>query len=180
MLAENVQYVGAQVALAQADSNVMVINARRLTEDLGWNPTSGQSDQFLEDGVHYTALGAKVLASAVAAAMLGEIHVSSCPSDPGAVSLQSSMTLVVELGGTSACTNYGRMSVAQALTLNHPVLRVVLTNGFVPAAGDSFQPGTGGGGGASSDLLSLLALAIMMRSGRCATVAAFRQFPHTL
>jgi CRISPR-associated DxTHG motif protein len=138
-LAENDQYVGAQVAIAQADSNVMVINARRLTEDLGWNPTSGQSDQFMEDGVHYTALGANVLSAQVAAAMFGEIHVSACPSDPGAVSLQSSMTLVVDLGGTSACTNYGRLSVAQALRLNQPALKVVLTNGFVPGAGNSFQ-----------------------------------------
>ena len=158
-LAENDQYVGAQIAIAQADSNVMVINARRLTEDLGWNPTSGQAEQFLEDGVHYTPLGAKVLSATVAAAMFGEIHASGCPSDPGAVSLQSSMTLVVDLGGTSACTNYGRLSVAQALTLNHPALKVELTNGFVPTAGNSFKILSFGSASGSFGAVTLPALA---------------------
>jgi hypothetical protein len=138
-LVDNDQYVGAQISIAQFDSNVLVINARRLTENLGWNPTSGQADQFLEDGVHYTPLGAKVLATAVVAAMMGEIHASECPSDPGTVTLQSSMTLVVELGGVSACTTYGQVRVAQSLNLNQPALRVSLTNGFVPAAGDKFK-----------------------------------------
>jgi hypothetical protein len=210
-LVDNDQYVGAQVAIAQLDSNVLVINARRLTADLGWNPTSGQADQFLEDGVHYTPLGAKVLASAVVAAMMGEIHVSGCPSDPGKVTLQSSMTLVVDLGGTSACTNYGQLRVAQSLNLNQPALKLALTNGFIPAVGDNFKilsfasasgsfgsvtlptlaqglswntsalytEGTisvegaapppagaaserGGSGGGSTDVLSLLAFAIML------------------
>ena len=133
------KYVGAQLAIAQADPNVMVINARRLMENIGWNATSGQSGQFIEDGVHYTALGAQSLSAAVVAAMMGEIHVSGCPSDPGAVSLQSSMTLVVDLGGTSACTNYGQFATAQSLTLNQPVLKVELTNGFTPAAEDQFK-----------------------------------------
>jgi hypothetical protein len=138
-LAENDQYVGAQLAIAQADSNVMVINARRLMEDIGWNATSGQSGQFLEDGVHYTGLGAKRLAAAVVAALMGEIHAAGCPSDAGAVTLQSTMTLVVELSGTSACTNHGRFSVAQSLRLNQPALKVSLTNNFAPKAGDTFE-----------------------------------------
>lgn len=138
-LVANDQYVGAQLAIAQADSSVMVINARRLTEAAGWNPTSGLSDRFLEDGVHYTALGAKVLSAAVVAAMLGEIHASGCLNDSGAVSLQSTMTLVVDLGGTTACTGHGQLSVAQPLQLNGPALKVVLTNGFVPAAGNHFK-----------------------------------------
>jgi hypothetical protein len=138
-LVDNDQYVGAQLAIAQADSNVLVINARRLTEDLGWNPTSGQADQFLEDGVHYTPLGARVLAGAVVAALMGEIHTNGCPSDPGTVTLQSSMTLVVDLGGTWACTNYGQLRVARSLNLKRPALKVALANGFVPAAGDKFE-----------------------------------------
>jgi hypothetical protein len=138
-LAENDQYVGAQLALAQADSNLMVINARRLTEDLGWNPTSGQSDLYLEDGVHYTALGAKVLSAAVVAAMMGEVHASGCLNDPGTVSLQSSMSLVVDLGGTTPCTNHGQLGVARALQLNGAALKVALKNGFAPKAGDSFK-----------------------------------------
>jgi hypothetical protein len=133
------RYVGAELAIAQADSNVMVINARRLMEDIGWNATSGQSGRYLEDGIHYTALGAQRLAAAEVSAMMGEIHVSGCLSDPGAVSLESSVTLIVDLGGTSACTNYGQFSVAQSLTLNQPTLEVELTNGFTPAVGQQFQ-----------------------------------------
>jgi hypothetical protein len=137
--AEYDQYVGAQLAIAHADSNVMVINARRLTENIGWNATSGQSGQYLEDGVHDTGVGAQVLSAAVVSAMLGEIHVSGCPSDPGAVSLQSSMTLIIDLGGASACTNYGQLRVAQSLTFNQPALKVVLADGFTPAVGDQFK-----------------------------------------
>jgi hypothetical protein len=137
--AEYDQYVGAQFAIAQADPNVMVINARRLMEDIGWNATSGQSSQYLDDGIHYTALGAKSLSAAEIAALMGQIHVSGCPSDSGAVTLQSTMTLVVDLGGTSACTNHGRLAVAQTLTLNQPALEVKFTNGFTPAAGDQFK-----------------------------------------
>jgi hypothetical protein len=133
------QYVGAQLAIAQADSSVLIINARRLTENLGWNATSGQADRFLEDGVHYTPLGAKVLATAVVAAMMGEIHASGCPSDPGTATLQASMTLVVDLGGTSPCTNHGQLRVAQSLNLHQPALKIGLTNGFVPAAGSKFK-----------------------------------------
>lgn len=138
-LVANDQYVGAQLAIARADSSVMVINARRLTENVGWNPTSGRADEFLEDGVHYTALGAQVLSAAVVAAMMSEIRVSSCASDPGTVSLQSTMTLIVEVGGSSACTSYGQLSVAHVLELDRSALEVALTNGFVPAAGDTFK-----------------------------------------
>ena len=43
-LVENDQYVGAQLAIAQADSNVMVINARRLTEtSVGIRRAAGQT-----------------------------------------------------------------------------------------------------------------------------------------
>jgi hypothetical protein len=138
-LAESDQFVGAQLAIAQTDSNVMVINARRLTDDIGWNPTSGKSGLYLEDGVHYTPLGAKVLSAAVAAAMMGEIHASGCLSDPASVALQSTMTLIVDVGGTTACTNHGQLAVAQSLQLHGPALKVALTSGFVPVAGDSFK-----------------------------------------
>jgi hypothetical protein len=138
-MAEYDRYVGAQLAIAQADPNVMVINARRLTEDIGWNAASGQSSQYLDDGIHYTALGAKTLSSAAVAAMMGEIHASGCPGDPDSVTLQSSMKLVVDLGGTSACTNHGQLTIAQTLTLNQPILEVKLVNGFTPAAGDQFK-----------------------------------------
>jgi hypothetical protein len=138
-LAESDQFVGAQLAIAQTDSSVMVINARRLTDDIGWNPTSGKSGLYLEDGVHYTPLGAKVLSAAVAAAMMGEIHASGCLSDPASVALQSTMTLIVDVGGTTACTKHGQLAVAQSLQLHGPALKVALTSGFVPVAGDSFK-----------------------------------------
>ena len=138
-LVENDQYVGAQLAIAQADSNVMVINARRLTERHRLESDERPSGEFLEDGVHYTALGAKVLSAAVVAAMMGEIHVSSCVSDPGTVSLQSTMTLIVDAWRQFGLHHHGQLSVAHSLELNQPALKVALTNGFVPAAGDKFK-----------------------------------------
>lgn len=137
--AEYDRYVGAQLAIAQSDPNVMVINARRLMEDIGWNAQSGQSGRYLEDGVHYTGLGAQALSAAAVAAMMGEIRVGGCSRDPGAVTLQSNMTLVVEVGGASACTNQGQLTVAQRLTLHRPALKVELKNGFAPAPGDRFK-----------------------------------------
>ncbi|WP_153067345.1 SGNH/GDSL hydrolase family protein [Steroidobacter cummioxidans] len=138
-MAEYDRYVGAQLAIAQSDPNVMVINARRLMENIGWQANGGRSSEFLEDGVHYTGLGARTLSAAEVAAMMGEIHASGCPSDPGAVTLQPSMTLVVDVGGTTACTNHGQLTVARALTLNQATLKVELTGGFTPAIGDQFK-----------------------------------------
>lgn len=137
--AEYDRYVGAQLAIAQTDPNVMVINARRLMENIGWKATGGRSSEFLEDGVHYTGLGARSLSAAEVAAMMGEIHASGCPSDPGSVTLRASMTLVVDVGGTTACANHGQLAVAQALTLHQATLKVVLTDGFTPAIGDRFK-----------------------------------------
>jgi hypothetical protein len=133
------RYVGAELAIAQADSHVMVINTRRLMEDLGWNGASGQSGQFLLDTVHYSAFGAKALAAAEAAALLNEIRVAACMSDPYSAQLQSTATLTVELGGTTPCSGYGQYTVAQVLTLNQPTLNVVLTNGFTPSVGQRFK-----------------------------------------
>ncbi len=76
------QYVGAELAIAQADSNVMVINARRLMDDIGWNGSSGQISSFLVDCCHYTPYGAQLLAAAEAAALMGEI-----PPQPSAVTV---------------------------------------------------------------------------------------------
>ncbi len=133
------QYVGAQLAIAQSDSNVMVINSRRLMENLGWNGGSGQSSTFLIDGVHYTPYGAKMLAAAEAAAMMGDILVAGCSMDPNSVALQSILTLTVDLGGATPCAGYGQYNVAQSLALNQSTLDVVLTNGFAPALGQTFK-----------------------------------------
>jgi uncharacterized membrane protein YgcG len=134
------QYVGAELAIAQSDPNVLVINARRLMEDIGWNATSGESAQFLlADGVHYTALAAQRLAAAEISAMNREVRVAECVNDPNSVTLDSLSSIVVSIGGQSACSQYGRFTDAQTLTLNQPNLKVVLTNGFTPSVGQKFQ-----------------------------------------
>lgn len=74
------QYVGAELAIAQADSNVMVINARRLMDNIGWNGSSGQISSFLVDCCHYTPYGAQLLAAAETSALMGEI-----PPQPSSV-----------------------------------------------------------------------------------------------
>lgn len=55
------QYAGALADLALQDPNILAINSRRATEELGWNAEN--SDQFLSDVVHYTPEGARLLAS---------------------------------------------------------------------------------------------------------------------
>jgi len=134
------QYVGAELAFAQSDPNVLVINARRLMEDIGWNATSGQSAQFLlSDGIHYTALGAQKLAAAEVSAMNLEVRVAECVNDPNSVTLDSLSAIVVSIGGQTACSQYGRFTIAQTLTLNQAILKVVFTNGFTPSVGQKFQ-----------------------------------------
>jgi lysophospholipase L1-like esterase len=55
------QFTGAQKSIADADLNVMVLNSRRLSEEVGWSAI-GNPDDFLADDVHYTAVGAATLA----------------------------------------------------------------------------------------------------------------------
>jgi hypothetical protein len=134
------RYVGAELAIAQADSNVLVVNSRRLMDMVGWNGTSGLSGEFLApDGAHYSDKGAQVLAAAEAAAMMSEICLTSCASDWGDVNLSASMTLRIGIAGTSACTEYGQLGVAKALNLLHPTLKLELSNGFTPARGQQFK-----------------------------------------
>jgi len=49
------QYVGAQIAIAQSDPNVLVLNSRRLTHEQGWRYDSSLFTGFVADGVHYTS-----------------------------------------------------------------------------------------------------------------------------
>jgi lysophospholipase L1-like esterase len=74
-LAEFDRYAGAQQAIANEDANVMVLNGRRLTHDIGWTPDAEQS-RWLGDGVHYTATGARALAAREVAALMGESTLS--------------------------------------------------------------------------------------------------------
>jgi lysophospholipase L1-like esterase len=76
-LAEFDRYAGAQKSIADADPNVMVLNSRRLTHDIGWGPGAGP-DRWLGDGVHYTATGARALAAREVIALMGE---STLPGD---------------------------------------------------------------------------------------------------
>ena len=62
------QYAGALADLAMADPNIMAINSRRLTDRLGWNENS--PSKYLTDIVHYTAEGARLLASVEAQLIL--------------------------------------------------------------------------------------------------------------
>ncbi len=69
----------------------------------------------------------------------GAITVTGCTTDQNGVILQPGAALTVSLGGATACTGYAQYNVAQSLTLNQPTLKLILTDGFVPAAGQSFK-----------------------------------------
>lgn len=118
------QYVGAELAIAQTDSNVMIINARRLMDDIGWNGSSGQISSFLVDCCHYTPYGAQLLAAAEAATLMGEI-----PSQPFSVAVSPA-------GGSFA----GSVSVTLASPVANAVIYYTLdgsdpTNGSTPYTG---------------------------------------------
>jgi hypothetical protein len=58
-------YPGAQRAIAAADPNVLLVNSRRLMDELGWK--TNRPDRLIEvltDDVHYTPRGAIELAHA--------------------------------------------------------------------------------------------------------------------
>jgi hypothetical protein len=76
-LAEFDRYAGAQKSIADADPNVMVLNGRRLTNDIGWAPGAAL-EQWLGDDVHYTSTGARALAAREVVALMGE---STLPGD---------------------------------------------------------------------------------------------------
>lgn len=63
------RYAGALKAIADSDPNTLVLNGRRLTEDLGWN-VSGAYPFLAPDGVHHSAEGARLLAAVEVQALL--------------------------------------------------------------------------------------------------------------
>ena len=75
--AEFDRYAGAQKTIADADPNVMVLNGRRLTHDIGWAP-GAPLDPWLTDEVHYTPAGARALAAREVAVLMGQ---STLPGD---------------------------------------------------------------------------------------------------
>ena len=62
------QYAGVLADFALNDSNIMAVNSRSLTEELGWN--ENDPDRFLFDIVHYNSNGAIVLAAIESQLML--------------------------------------------------------------------------------------------------------------
>ena len=78
-----------------------------------------------------------LLALLLAGAARGDT--TACVSNTGNVVFQASSTLNIELIGTTRCSGYDSYTVGQTLTLQGATLNVTLGNGFVPAAGQSFQ-----------------------------------------
>jgi lysophospholipase L1-like esterase len=63
-------YPAAMRAIALADEDVMAVNARRMMHERGWREDSPQFRSLASDGVHYSDLGARVLAREVVDAIL--------------------------------------------------------------------------------------------------------------
>ncbi len=55
------RYAGVAYAISLEDPLTCAVNSRRLSDEVGWNQST--STRFLVDGIHYTAIGAKVLAA---------------------------------------------------------------------------------------------------------------------
>ena len=55
------------------------------------------------------------------------------------VTLTSTATLLTEIGGTTPCTQYDRITVAGTLTISYARLKIMLINGFEPQYGDRFD-----------------------------------------
>jgi hypothetical protein len=66
-------------------------------------------------------------------------HATGCVTNQNNVLLDSTATLTLQLGGTTPCSGYDEYNVGGTLTLVSPTLDVTLTNGFLPAAGETFR-----------------------------------------
>jgi hypothetical protein len=66
-------------------------------------------------------------------------HSPGCIDFAGDVTFTAMATLLIEIGGSIACTGYDKVSVAGTLTLNGATVEVALVNGFVPQYGDQFD-----------------------------------------
>lgn len=67
------QYAGAQLTIAESDPNVMMINSRRMMEDIGWSADGSPGAYLDHSGVHYRPDAARALAEAEIRAMLSVI-----------------------------------------------------------------------------------------------------------
>ncbi|QDU72739.1 GDSL-type esterase/lipase family protein [Mucisphaera calidilacus] len=66
------QHAGVHYEIARSMSNVMSVNLRRTLAEAYWSVDSPYFDVYSNDGVHYTAEGARLVASAMSAGILGE------------------------------------------------------------------------------------------------------------
>jgi hypothetical protein len=62
-----------------------------------------------------------------------------CITYGGNVTFSASATLMIEVGGSTPCTEHDQIDVANQLTINSATLEVILINGFVPQFGDAFD-----------------------------------------
>ena len=62
-----------------------------------------------------------------------------CVNFDGDVTFNTFSTLLIEIGGTTVCTGYDQVSIANALTINSATLQVVLINDFAPSLGQRFD-----------------------------------------
>ena len=62
-----------------------------------------------------------------------------CLTDEGNVTLAPTATLIMEIGGQLPCSEHDQVTVEQQLTINDATLRVILIDGYTPAAGQRFD-----------------------------------------
>lgn len=69
-----------------------------------------------------------------------------CINFKGDITFQPSGALVSEIAGLIPCTEHDQINVSGTLNLNDTTLQVVLLNGYIPGAGDTFTIMTWGAG----------------------------------
>jgi hypothetical protein len=114
------------------------------TYDLVWfHPTTGQSfsGDTVSGGGTVTLTAPSAFSGSDAVLFLREIaHDSAACIDFGDdVTFDFTAVQMIEIGGTTSCTEYDQISVANTLTINSAALEVVLINSFVPQYGDRFD-----------------------------------------
>lgn len=88
------------------------------------------------------SLGAAALVAAGETVLDGTFSPGNSPgciNHAGNVTLSSTLTLTIEIGGTDPCNEFDRLLVAQTLTIEGATLKIVLINDFNPDPGDDFD-----------------------------------------
>jgi len=63
---------------------------------------------------------------------------NGCIVDQGSLVFNGGSKLTINIGGTTPCSQFDELNIGQNLTINGGTLLLVLANGFVPSAGQSF------------------------------------------